>query len=140
MNVLLSSFMLLLESIVPYERDGVDMILVRGNWKSRLHKTKNFVIGDEKVSPSSWRRIGNAFYIGSELLQGLEIVVYKLSLALRVGESNVVAERTVEINGARLLLMNGEHQIRERRRSHGGSKSSSIALPIFLIFFDFWFP
>lgn len=39
--------------------------------------------------------------------------------ALGLSESNVVAERTLEIEWACLLIVNGEHQIRRRRRSFG---------------------
>ena len=40
---------------------------------------------------------GDAFYVGEELLEGFEIVFYELGFALGIGEDDVLAEGTVEI-------------------------------------------
>lgn len=97
MNVLLRGLLLLLEGVVPQERDGVDVVLIGGDREPRLHEAEGLVVGDEKVAPCGGGWIGDTFHVGAELLEGFEIVFYELSFALGVGEGDVVAEGAVEI-------------------------------------------
>ena len=49
--------MLLLEGIKPLERDGVDVMLLGGDWEWCLQKAESFVIRDVKVFLGGWTRI-----------------------------------------------------------------------------------
>lgn len=65
-----------------------------------------------------------ALDVGAELLEGLEVVVEVLGLALRIVESDKVAERAEEVDGGGLLLQDRKHYVGGRRRlcraGHGG--------------------
>lgn len=60
----------------------------------------------EEVAAGSRGRVGLAFKIGTVLFDGLEIVFEVLSFAFGVKHGDVVAERTVEVEGGCLFLVN----------------------------------
>lgn len=126
MDVLLRGLLLGLEGVEPDEGEGVDVVGVGGDREPRLHETEGFVVGLEEVTARRERRIGVALHVGAELLQGLEIVLKVLRLALGVVEGHVVAERAVEIYAVRFLLEDRQHDVcrggRRRRRGHGKRK------------------
>ena len=63
---------------------------------------------------SGGSRVERALQIGAVLLWGLEIVLEVLSFALGVFESDVVAERPIELNGSGFLLTDCEHDVGRR--------------------------
>jgi hypothetical protein len=75
------------------ESDGVDVVLVRGDWESGLHEAEGLEVVLEEVASGSGGRVGLALEVGAALLEGLEVVVEVLGLALRVVESGAVMRR-----------------------------------------------
>lgn len=92
-NVLLRGLLLVLEGVMPGESDGVDVVLVRGDWEAGLHEAERLEVVLEEVASGGGGGVGLALDVGAELLEGLEVVVEVLGLALRVVEGDKVAER-----------------------------------------------
>lgn len=111
MDILLRSLLLLLEGVIPYESDGIDMVLVGGNGESGLDKAEGFEVALKEITAGRGRRIGLAFKIGAVLFEGLKVVFEVLGVALGVIESDEVAEWTVEIDLSGFLLEDGEHDV-----------------------------
>jgi hypothetical protein len=134
-NVLLGGLLLVLEGVMPGESDGVDVVLVRGDWESGLHEAEGLEVVLEEVASGGGGRVGLALEVGAELLEGLEVVVQVLGLALRIVESNKVAERAEEVDRGGLLLQDREHYVGGRRRrcrtGHGGRIGLELEL-------EFW--
>lgn len=123
MDVLLRCLFIGLEGVKPGEGDGVYVRAIWGNWKTRFHDSEGAGIGLEGVAADvRWGGFRGLLDVASELTYGLEIIFEELCLALRVVDDDVVAEGAVEIDGAGLLLVDGEHHARRCRR--GGSHGS----------------
>lgn len=102
MNVLMSAFLLLLEGIIPLERGWRNVS--RG--RLGIVSPKGRELCNKRWEGLSGRR---------EMDRWLTRSISKWRFALGVSESNVVAERTVVIEWVHLLLVNGEHQIKEHK-------------------------
>lgn len=119
MDVLLGGLELLLEGVVPGEGDGVDVVPVGGDREAGLDDAEGAEVGLEDVAAGGGGGLlGGVLEVGAEVAEGLEVVLQVLGLALGVVEGDVGADGAVEVDGRRLLLEDGEHDVggRQRRR------------------------
>ena len=101
----------LVKCVVPRERDDVDVVLVRRDREVSLDEIEGFEVILQEVATGSQSWVGLTLEVGAVLFYGLEIVFEVLSLVFGVIEGDVVAERTVEVNGGGFLLKDHEHDV-----------------------------
>lgn len=68
MNVLLQCLLLVLEGVVPYESNGIDVILIGGDREASLDEAEGFEVALEEVAAGGEGRVGVALDVGAELL------------------------------------------------------------------------
>ena len=65
MNVLLGCLLLVLEGVMPGESDGVDVVLVRGDWEASLHEAEGLEVILEEVASGGRGGVGLALDVGA---------------------------------------------------------------------------